>query len=74
MEFSIKLHAIKSEWSIVHIEGLQVIISKNCIPLIIDFVFANSEDQDEMPHNVAFHLGLHYLPKYPFRGFQSPKG
>ena len=21
--------------------------------------FANSEDQDEMPHNVAFHLGLH---------------
>ena len=23
---------------------------------------ANSEDPDEMPHNVAFHHGLHYLP------------
>ena len=23
-----------------------------------------------MPHFVAFHLGLHCLPKYPFRGFQ----
>ena len=22
---------------------------------------ANSEDADEMPHHVAFHLGLHYL-------------
>ena len=22
---------------------------------------ANSEDQDEMPHYVAFHQGLHYL-------------
>ena len=22
---------------------------------------ANSEDQDEMPHKVAFHLGLHCL-------------
>ena len=28
MEFSIKLHAIKSGWSIVPIEGSQVIISK----------------------------------------------
>ena len=24
---------------------------------------ANSEDPDEMPHNVAFHQGLHCLPK-----------
>ena len=23
--------------------------------------FANSEDLDEMPHNLAFHLGLHHL-------------
>ena len=22
---------------------------------------ANSEDPDEMPHNAAFHQGLHYL-------------
>ena len=74
MEFSIKLHAIKSGWSIVYIEGLQIIISKNCTSLIINFVSENSEDPYEMPHNVAFHLGLHCLTKYPFRGFQSPKG
>ena len=24
---------------------------------------ANSEDPDEMPHNVAFHQGLHFLPR-----------
>ena len=24
---------------------------------------ANSEDQDEMPHYVAFHQGLHCLPR-----------
>ena len=23
--------------------------------------FANSEDPDEMPHNVKFHQGLHFL-------------
>ena len=25
--------------------------------------FANSEDPDEMPHNAAFHQGLHCLPR-----------
>ena len=25
----------------------------------IDFVLANSADPDEMPHDAAFHLGLH---------------
>ena len=24
-------------------------------------IMANSEDSDEMPHNAAFHLGLHCL-------------
>ena len=27
-------------------------------------LFGNSDDPDEMPHYAAFHLGLHYLPKY----------
>ena len=27
-----------------------------------------------MPHFVAFHLSLHRLPNYPFRGFQYTKG
>ena len=26
-------------------------------------MFTNSEDPDEMPHNVAFHQGLHCLLK-----------
>ena len=29
---------------------------------------------DEMPHFAAFHLGLHFLPKYTFRGLQNTKG
>ena len=37
----------------------------------IAFMMANSADPDEMPHLEAFHLGLHCLPKYPFRGFQK---
>ena len=61
MEFSIKLHTIKSGWSIVYIKGSQVIISKKyCffLSLKIDFVLVNSADPDKMLHNVAFHLGL----------------
>ena len=37
-------------------------------------ILANSADPDEMQHHAAFHLGLHCLPKYPFRGFQYTKG
>ena len=40
----------------------------------MDFVLANSVDPDEMLHDAAFHQGLHFLPKYLFRGFQSTKG
>ena len=72
MEFSIKLHLIKSGWSIAYIEGSHDIISqKYCIsfskPSLSDL--ANSADPDEMPHYAAFHLGLHRLSKYPFKGF-----
>ena len=75
MDFSIKLHSIKSGWFIVYIKESQVIISKNIVflSLKIDSVLANSADPNEMPHYAAFHLGLHCLPKNLFRGFQSPK-
>ena len=33
-------------------------------------ILANSAGPDEMQHHAAFHLGLHCLPKYPFRGIQ----
>ena len=65
MEFSIYLHTIDSGWSIVYTEGSQPIISKLYCTLI---VWANSAEPDEMPHAI-FHLGLHCLQKYPFRGF-----
>ena len=32
-------------------------------------ILANSKDPDKMQHNVAFHLGLNCLVKYPFTGF-----
>ena len=75
MEVQIKYATVKSGWPIVYIEGFQVIISKNItfLSLRIDFVLANSAHPDEIPHYAAFHLGLHYLPKYTFRGFWSLK-
>ena len=53
-----KLYVINSGWSIVHIEGAQVIISKIYFFLFlkIDFVLA---DTDEMSLFVTFHLSLH---------------
>ena len=40
----------------------------------IFFTFTNSVDPDEMQHYAAFHLGLHCLQKYSFRGFLNTKG
>ena len=34
--------------------------------LKISFILAKRADPDEMPQSVAFHLGLCFLPKYPF--------
>ena len=74
MEFSIKPHIIQEGWSILYIEGSQVVIKKNVfLSLTIDFVLANNADPDEMLHYAAFHLGLHCLLKYPFWGFWSTK-
>ena len=33
-------------------------------PLKISFTLSNGGDPDEMPHYVAFHLGLHCQSKY----------
>ena len=48
MEFSIKLHTIRSGWS----------------SLKIDFVLTNSVDPDKMLQYAAFRLDLHCLSKY----------
>ena len=45
-----------------------------CSQIQCYIVGANSAVLDEMPHIAEFHLGLLYLLKYPFRGFQSSNG
>ena len=47
------------------------IFSKLSIKIML--IIVNSADPDEMQHYAAFHLGLHSLPKYMFRGFQYTK-
>ena len=42
--------------------------------LSLNLILANNADPDEMLHFPAFHLGLHCLLKYPFRGLQYTKG
>ena len=44
------------------------------LSLKVVLILPNSTDPDEMQHYAAFHLGLHCLSKYPFRGFQDTKG
>ena len=39
------------------------------LSLKVVLILANSADPDEMQHYAAFHLVLHCLPKYMFRGF-----
>ena len=38
-----------------------------------DIALANSGEPDKMLHYAAFHLDLHCLPKYLFRGFWYTK-
>ena len=63
MEYSIKLHTIQSGWSIVSLEGSTVIFCKHTLIVYLSqkiyFLLANSADPNEMPHDAAFHLGLH---------------
>ena len=55
MEFSVKLHTIKSGWSIEYIEGSQVKIPKHVVlSLKIDFVLANRADSEEKQYYPFF--------------------
>ena len=76
MDFPIQINTIRMGLSIIYSRGLQVNKSSNYVlqDLKIVFIRANSAGPDEMPQNAAFHLGLHFLPKYPFSGFQHAKG
>ena len=52
--------------------GLPSILS--LFPNKIVLTSAKSVDPDEMQHNAAFHLDLHFLQLYSFRDFQNTKG
>ena len=79
MDFPIHIDTINIGLSIMYIKGLDLKgrifeIMMYFYPSKVVIVLANSSDPDEMQHYAAFHLGLHCLPKYPFRGFQNTKG
>ena len=57
--FPIEFETVMAGWPMVNIEGVTGYTLK------INFVLENSADLDEMPHDVAFHLGFHCLSKYP---------
>ena len=66
MAYSSHNYTISMDLSILYFKGLLVKISINDIFLSLKIVciLANSADSDEMPPYVAFHQGLHCLPKY----------
>ena len=52
-------------------KGVGLYFSKQIVFFCLKFffTFTNSVDPDEMQHYAAFHLGIHCLQKYLFRGF-----
>ena len=56
------------------VAGYYAVLAVLLFSLKMDFVLTNSADPDEMLHDAAFQQGLRFLPKNPFRGFQSTKG
>ena len=76
MDSSFCFDTINLGYSIVHNLGVSSFNFQNNIVffcLKIFFTFTNCEDPDEMQHYAAFHLGLHCLQKYSFRGFPNTK-
>ena len=63
----------KATYSIKSQDGMKS-HKKYCISLSEDrFCLRKQCGPDVMPHFAAFHLGLHCLLRYPFRGFRSIK-
>ena len=63
MDFPIQINTITIGLSIIHFKGFPDNYELQSLKIV--FILANS---------AAFHLGLHCLLKYPFRGFQNTKG
>ena len=56
MDSSFWFDTLNLEWSIVYILGCQVITKKNFVFFLSEdvFIFTNSVDTDEMPHDASF--------------------
>ena len=75
VNFPIHIDTISMGQSIVQLKGSKVEFSKLWyffLFLNAVLILANIADPDEMQHT-AFHLGLHYLQTYSFRGFHYKK-
>ena len=75
MDFPIHIDTIIMGLPIVYFKGSQIKFSElwSFLSLKIVLILANSADPNEMQHYAAFHLGLHCLPKYKFRGSRKQR-
>ena len=76
MDFSTKVDTVKSGWSIVYIERSQVIFSTNkniFLSLMTNLSWQTMQYLMKCSIIVAFHLDLHCLQMYQFRGLKSTK-
>ena len=66
--YYVKFYTVNPGWSIYTMRKSLVMSSKNIVFVSLKNAFrlVNSADPDEMPHSVAFHLGIHCLQKYRF--------
>ena len=71
MDFLVQINAIGWDCPLYFLRGHRMELPNYDVfmSLMIVTTSAKSEDPDEMQHYAAFHLGLHCLQKYPFRGF-----
>ena len=69
VDFPVHVNRISMELFILYFNMSQIESSK-----LWCFIIVNSEDPDEMPHYVAFHLSLYCLPMCLFTDIQNEKG
>ena len=71
MDFPIHIDTISMGQLFLHFKRSQVeCLNDVFLSLKVVLILANSADPYEMQHYAAFHLCLHCLSKYLFRGFQ----
>ena len=64
-KYPVKIETIQMDRPLCNQKGHRFPNNGVCMYLFlrVAFILANSEDPDEMPQNVAFHLSLHCLRK-----------